>query len=211
MNEMTEEKKYRKSTLTRSRILASALELMKTEGYQGTTIRAICKKAGVSPAAFYCYFTSKSDLLEDIYQDSDDYFGRELPLILVQENFLDQVVIYVKAYAQLNLETGLDMMRVLFNPENIWFSRNRPMQKTLFGILKVGKGKGFFAPETDCQELVGEVFLILRGVCYDWCIHDGDYDIEARMLRMTGYYLLGICMLPEEMGHIRERFFQPES
>ena len=200
-------KKYAKSTLTRSRILNAALDMMKTEGYQGTTIRGICQRAGVSPAAFYCYFNSKSDLLEDVYQDSDGYFGRELPLILVQKDFLGQLEIYVKAYAQLNIATGLDLMRVLFNPENVWFSKDRPMQKTLLGIMKTGRREGFFDPKTDCSRLVKDLFVILRGVCYDWCIREASYELEEEMLHMTGYFLNGICICPEKKREISELFF----
>lgn len=59
---------------TRQRIFDSALTLMKAKGYQGATIRDICQKAGVAPSSFYSHFSSKSDLLQDIYARSDGYF-----------------------------------------------------------------------------------------------------------------------------------------
>lgn len=183
---------YPKSQKTRQRILTSALTLMKNQGYQGATIRGICKKAGVSPASFYSYFKSKSDLLQDIYAESDRFFSTELVSLIENRPFLDQLRSYVQAYADLNLQTGIDMMRVLYNPENVWFSRERPMQKTLAAIVKNGQKEGVLPQTLSAQELVRNIFVILRGVCYDWCVYDGDYDLPEAMLRHVGYFLWGV-------------------
>lgn len=64
---------------TRQRILSAALIIMKTKGYQGTTIRDICQKVGIAPSSFYSHFHSKSDLLRDIYAESDRYFPQNCP------------------------------------------------------------------------------------------------------------------------------------
>ena len=54
---------------TRQKILTAALFIMKTKGYQGTTIRDICQKVGIAPSSFYSYFHSKSDLLRDFLRN----------------------------------------------------------------------------------------------------------------------------------------------
>ena len=176
---------------TRQRIFDSALTLMKAKGYQGTTIRDICQKAGVAPSSFYSHFSSKSDLLQDIYARSDGYFSSELLLLLEGNPFFQQLEIYVRAYAQLNIDTGLEMMRVLFNPENEWFSRERPMQKTLLKVIHMGIESGDLSQDTDPEQLVRDLFIVLRGTCYDWCVREGSYDLEKTMLKQVHYFLWG--------------------
>ena len=177
---------------TRQRILSAALIIMKTKGYQGTTIRDICQKVGIAPSSFYSHFHSKSDLLRDIYAESDRYFSTELPSLLEGRSFKEQLEIFVKAYARLNIETGLDTMKVLFNPENVWFSKNRPMQKTLLKIFLSAMDQGQLPKGTDPLSLVKDLFIVLRGTCYDWCIYNGNYDLEEAMLKQMRCFFWGV-------------------
>lgn len=183
---------------TRQKILKSALMIMKSKGYQGTTIRDICQKVGIAPATFYSHFHSKSDLLRDIYAKPDRYFSSELPGLLEGRSFREQLEIFVKAYARLNIETGLETMRVLFNPENIWFSKDRPMQKTLLKILLGAMDQEQFPKGIDPLSLVKGLFIVLRGTCYDWCICNGKYDLEDAMLRQMRWFFWGVLGSKEE-------------
>ena len=66
------------------------------------------------------------------------------------------------------------------------------MQKTLAAIVKNGQKEGVLPQTLSAQELVRNIFVILRGVCYDWCVYDGDYDLPEAMLRHVGYFLWGV-------------------
>ena len=183
---------YKKSALTRERIFESALALMKEVGYQGATIRGICFRAHVSPATFYLYYESKSDLLQHFFHNSDRYFGNDLYKRIQGLSFAEQFREYVLAYAQLNLDTGLDSMRVLYNPENVWFADYRPMQATLELILEGGKRSGVVPAALQTEDCVKSVFIVLRGVCFDWCIYNGSYDLAAVMVREAERLLRGM-------------------
>lgn len=54
---------------TRGRIVTSARELMLERGYEGTTMRAIASRAGVSLGNAYYYFAGKEDLVQGFYLD----------------------------------------------------------------------------------------------------------------------------------------------
>lgn len=176
---------------TRQKIISAALMIMKTKGYQGTTIRDICQKVGIAPSSFYSHFHSKSDLLRDIYAKPDRYFSTELPALLEGRSFREQMELFVKAYARLNTETGLDTMKVLFNPENVWFSQNRPMQDTLLKIFLSAMDRGELPKDADPNPFVKGLFIVLRGVCYDWCVHNGTYDLEEAMLGQMHCFFWG--------------------
>jgi len=59
--------KIRKSS--KNKILAVALELFAQNGYQGTSIAQIAKKAKISKGLMYNYFKNKEKLLEEIVLD----------------------------------------------------------------------------------------------------------------------------------------------
>jgi TetR/AcrR family fatty acid metabolism transcriptional regulator len=187
-----EKTKYKKSALTKQRIFDAAMEIMMDVGYQGATIRAICARAHVSPAAFYLYYESKSDLLKFFFNNSDQYFGHDLYKKLENLNFYEQYRAYVQAYAQLNIDTGLRAMRVLYNPENAWFAEYRPMQAALELILANGKHGGILPKALDTDACVNSIFIVLRGVCFDWCIYNGEYDLAKVMVREAERYLAGL-------------------
>jgi TetR/AcrR family fatty acid metabolism transcriptional regulator len=183
---------YKKSALTKERIFQSALSIMKEVGYQGATIRGICAKAHVSPATFYLYYESKSDLLQHFFHNSDHYFGNDLYKRIQGLDFRMQYREYVLAYAQLNIDTGLESMRVLYNPENAWFSDYRPMQATLELILENGRRSGVLPSSLAIEDCVRTIFITLRGVCFDWCIYDGSYDLADVMVRQGELLLEGL-------------------
>ena len=56
-----------KSEHTRALILETALELFLEHGYDGTTMRAIAQRAGVSVGNAYYYFASKEHLVQGFY------------------------------------------------------------------------------------------------------------------------------------------------
>jgi len=185
-------KKYKKSALTRDRIYKASMTLMYENGFQGTTIRAICERAGVSVGTFYNYFRSKGDILHDIYYEADELFRVNVANQLDGKSCDEQLYIFAARYAKLNQDTGLDVMRVLFNPENTWFSIRRPMQEVLYHIIEGGQKAGTITDETSAGDLVDYIFGMLRGVCYSWCVANGDFDLEERMLAMLKLFLVGI-------------------
>ncbi len=47
---------------SRTRLLAGALKLIRTKGYDATSVDELCKEAGVTKGAFFHHFESKEDL-----------------------------------------------------------------------------------------------------------------------------------------------------
>lgn len=60
---------------TRDLILDAARDVFVASGYEGTSIREVARRAGISHGTIYLHFRDKDDLL---YQVSEDEFGRVL-------------------------------------------------------------------------------------------------------------------------------------
>jgi len=61
-----------RAAASRSRIVAAALELFSTRGYEGTSIRDIASAVGMTTASLYYHFSSKDDLFVIVHGLSID-------------------------------------------------------------------------------------------------------------------------------------------
>ncbi len=181
---MNEPSKTSKSARTREKLLKTSLDLMEQKGYQNTTVRDICSKANLSIGTFYSYFPSKSDLFFDIYKKADDYFSDYVSVQISGDNVSEKIVDFFRYYAELNINTGIELLKILFNPENSWFTQERPMQLVLASLIEEGISSGELKCPAGAKYLEDMLFILARGCCYNWCILDGEYDLTAEL---TGY------------------------
>ena len=183
---------YKKSELTKELVYKAALELMEEKGYRGATIRDICKRASVSVGTFYSYFGAKSDVIREIYLSGDNFFLETVAPQLEGKSCLEQLRLFVRGYAHVNLDTGLDIVKVLFNADNEWFRQTRPMQSVLDGIIRRGQSSGALRADWEPVRIMDYFFDLLRGICYNWCVYDGGFDLEARMLGSLDFIINGL-------------------
>jgi AcrR family transcriptional regulator len=67
---------------TRGRVLAAAKELFDNQGYEGTTIREIARRAGVSVGSVFTTFDSKGEILSQVMQDRLDGLYAEFDRVM---------------------------------------------------------------------------------------------------------------------------------
>lgn len=67
---------YKKAVI--KKIVDTALEIFNTKGYQALTMDEIAKKLGVSKGALYSYFTSKDEILKEIYKNGRQILQKTL-------------------------------------------------------------------------------------------------------------------------------------
>jgi len=182
MTKQTNTKRQEQARETKNRIYASAIELMELEGFDNITIADISEKAGVSVGAFYHYFSSKNDILAEIFHRADEYFSTRVVNSLSQESIPKQIVEYFDHYAKFNLMSGVETTQQLFNPKIKFFIKEgRPMIEILHDLILKGQKKNEIRGDIVAEELVSYLFVMARGVVFEWSLYDGDYDLEAMM------------------------------
>ena len=62
---------------TKYKILQAAARLFSIRGYDGVSTREIAKAVGINSASIYYYFTSKEDILKDLYK----YYSDQLQIV----------------------------------------------------------------------------------------------------------------------------------
>ena len=172
---------YRKTSETQKIIFDKAMAIMSEKGFQGTTVREICAEANIPIGTFYNCYKSKVDILRLIYDEGDHFMQQALETQIEGASSLERLQQFVHTYAKLNENTGIDVMRVLFYPSNEWFSHERPMQRMVADIVRDGQRDGEIRTDMTVDGIVDFVFDIVRGICYNWCVCCGSFDLTERM------------------------------
>jgi AcrR family transcriptional regulator len=175
-------KRQEQALETKERIYSAAIDLMDRDGFENITIADISKKAGVSVGAFYHYFTSKNDILAEIFHKADEYFSTQVITGLEKESIPEKIVEYFDHYAKFNLSSGVEMTQQLFNPKIKFFiKKDRPMLIFLEDLIQEGQERKEIRADEDPEELSRFLFVMARGIVFEWSLYDGSYDLEATM------------------------------
>jgi len=182
MNEQKLTSRQIQAKATKNKIYQVSIELLKKKGYEDLKVEDICKNAGVSVGSFYNYFKSKNDILMEIFKIADDYFENEVENQLNSTNSLNQIVEFFDYYANYNVLIGIDTMKQLYTFNNKMFvQKGRFMQTLLQEIISKGQNKNQISSIMTVEEIGNYLFIAARGIAYDWCIHDGNYDLKEFM------------------------------
>ena len=175
-------KRQEQALETKDRIYSAAIELMDRDGFENITIADISKMAGVSVGAFYHYFTSKNDILAEIFRKADEYFSTQVIAGLKSGSIPERIIEYFDHYAKFNVRSGMELTQQLFNPKIKFFiKKDRPMLTILDDLIQEGQQKREIRADDDPEELSRFLFVMARGIVFEWSVYDGSYDLEAQM------------------------------
>ncbi len=87
--------RYRSGLETQNRILTATRTLIADSGLEGTTIKAICERAGVLPGSFYNLFDSKEQAILSVVREAIDAVDPD-PDHLGNDTLSDLVDAYVR-------------------------------------------------------------------------------------------------------------------
>ena len=175
-------KRQEQALETKDRIYSAAIELMDRDGFENITIADISKMAGVSVGAFYHYFTSKNDILAEIFRKADEYFSTQVIAGLKSGSVPERIIEYFDHYAKFNVRSGMELTQQLFNPKIKFFiKKDRPMLTILDDLIQEGQQKREIRADEDPEELSRFLFVMARGIVFEWSVYDGSYDLEAQM------------------------------
>jgi AcrR family transcriptional regulator len=171
---------------TKRRIFRSALSLIDHHGYNNVTIESISAKAGVSVGAFYHYYSSKSDILIELYAQIDRYYVETVTPHLSRSNTFDDIRIFFEYYSGYQITRGLDHVRHLISVQpTLFIDESRYMYSLFMEIIEQGRRDGVITKDCPPERIRDCYFVLARGVLLDWCLHEASYDIKEKMLEYT--------------------------
>ena len=168
-------------------ITAAAVELISRGGIQSLTIRALAERIGVSEAAIYRHFGSKSEILSAILDSFDKVASDVLDVALVSEGMaLDGIgAFFVDRCARLSKEP--DLARVMFAEENFQDDPKlaervlrimHSHREAVAGLIARGVASGDIRGDVDSKSLFRIIFGPLRLLIKQWCLSGSAFDLE---------------------------------
>ncbi|MBS4024682.1 MAG: TetR/AcrR family transcriptional regulator [Clostridia bacterium] len=182
MNKLTS--RQLKALETKKAIFESAITLFKEQGFDNVSIDDVAQRAGTSKGSFYTHFKSKSQIIIEQFQKMDDHY-LDIASHLWQYNsatekllaFAKEQLIFIKE------KVGLDVLNIVYitqltdSSEKIVVDENRPLYRIIQQIITEGQNSGEFRDDLSSIELTRFVARCMRASFFDWCVHNGSYDI----------------------------------
>lgn len=162
--------------LTKKKIFDTTVFLIKKKGYSKITIREICQNAQISIGTFYLYFSSKDEILLEIYNKIDQKI--ELPPVHGTEGALSCIVqdftIYLKCMVKMfHKELLREIYRIsLSSGENHFLSPHRPLFRAVLDLLEALHLSNSLTSGISAQEVCQKLHIFVQSYIFQWLIDD---------------------------------------
>lgn len=189
---------------TRNRIFETAKQLFLENGFENVSVDSIVDAAGVSKGSFYVHFESK-DMLPSIFindyinnvdldykiylEDKDNKAPTSEILILVTEKIAEHMAGKI----------GCDIMKTLYKSHisksidtNYSMIYSRELYKVYADILERGLHLGDVRSDIPVDTLAKHMILALRGITFEWCVQDSDFNLKEQYIKHIELLMNGI-------------------
>lgn len=179
------ERRRQQGQQTEKLILASAIELMKEQGFDQVSVRDICAHAGITTGAFYHHFRSKDELLERGFAPLDQYMEQQLSCH--EDDTPSQRMDHIlETYVTFMSSIGPTLIARYYQQRltKPTFRSMDPTRFTLRAILNCfqeAKRRGELAMECAPEWAAQFCFSHFRGTLIDWVLSGHQEPLADRM------------------------------
>jgi AcrR family transcriptional regulator len=190
----------RSGVKTKEKVLNAAVKVFSAHGYQGASIRAIAKTAGISIGGVYLYFRNKEELYLNLIKDR---VGEQVLLTKEKVALAGSPEDGLRAFLSLHLEYGIKNKElILINIREHGFAFGKEIKRKflrsqielLTKVLKNGITEGVFRA-CNTEEAARIIMSTLRGVVLSMAL-DGESAITEKGL--GDLIILGLSRVDKE-------------
>ncbi len=180
--------RYQAGIRTEERILEATRELLGEVGLEGTTLKAICDRAGVRAGSFYNLFGSKDDAVMQVVKDAiravDPHPDKDVPDSL--RELVEAFILFI---------TGQPDVARVYLKIAISGATNGSLGDQIIGhhqrrVARFAAAIGREHPEMNEEATVARAEIILAalsGLAFMWMVQPGfDYAGRARLVAKGG-------------------------
>lgn len=172
---------------TKKRIYESAMELFSDpkRSFDDITIDEITSLANVSKGSFYTYYESKEMVLVEHFEQIDEYYKfvlGKLPENASASQGILTMIYGMTEYCQ-NI-SGIQIIKIVYSSQisgsksvRILNNRDRALYKHMDELISKGLESKEFTTLLDKNCIVEYLTRSARGLIYDWCLYDGDFNL----------------------------------
>ena len=168
---------------TKRKLIAAALELIKSNGFNAINVEDITREAGVAKGTFYTYFKRKEDIVLEISRAPFAEIADELEAMRALP-LIDKLLHYVRRFMQCVQFCGIHICRQwtrdVLDPNEV--PENKDAQKwqydvdMLQNILKNAVQNGELKKNTPIDLFTHILICQMYGMMTCWCMSDGKFD-----------------------------------
>lgn len=177
--------RQKQAIATKLRITQVATELFKLHGFDSVKIQDICQAAEISIGAFYHHFKSKTEIINTAYEQVDILVLDRLETKDLDSN-LDKLLFLLGEGAIVMEELGWvfvsEIYKNLLSIESKYSTKpDRYIALEVRSIIEDSLKSGELNSSISSFDLTMIIMRISRGTIFDWCLHEGSYDLKSRM------------------------------
>ncbi len=192
-------RQLKKERTTRA-IMDTALELIRKQGYEQTTVEEIVRRVEVSQPTFYNYFSSLDDVLRRLAGEILEKWAREgegegdIPRLASTRDVLRAVAREMadEISGERNLWKAI-FLADAFNPARAPEQSESRERASVFQqrVLKRGRERGDIGKKFPLEFLGNMLDNIQFGICADWCLSDAEDSLRKRLDKGLDFFLKG--------------------
>lgn len=181
---------------SKEKIIDTTVSIIKKKGAVAVTVRDVCKEAGLSIGTFYHYFRDKDDLMMYFLRETSfDSFKLKTPISDITGRVSELYMHLIHKY----MDLGLDFMKSFYSTDNHSLSAYMGEVDGAFAPgtvmarceaeMNTASSDGYLKAGADIHLICTDICTIVKGCVFEWCLSDGDMDIESTLHRILDLYL----------------------
>jgi AcrR family transcriptional regulator len=189
---------------TKRKLYRCAAKLFQRHHYDDVSVEKIAKAAGITKATFYSHFKSKDELylsllaeytsrVDEEYQAFLDTLPTDMPaadMLLALAGKIADILVYKVGYDTMKIVYRIELSRN-FNTEAVK-GYDRKLYHIMKDVLNRGFQRGEFKISLTLEELARQFVMAIRGVSFEWCIRDSNFDLKGQLVTHLKLLLDGI-------------------
>lgn len=191
-------KRHQKALQTKESILNAAIVLMEKKGFEELTVKNICEEAKVSNGTFFYHFKTKEALMDYYLTEKFAEYRKENQSFLKTHDFIQNIINLYIVYGKYCASTGLSFVSNYYTPKNIALDTREYIacdvnEDSIIGDVYMELNKaleeGYLKDNTDTKTLAGYICTINKGIMFQWCLVQGDMNMEATYEEIFRHFL----------------------
>ena len=171
---------------TKNRLVQAALKLFTRYGFDKVTVEDITNHAGVSKGTFYNHFSTKEQVLVEQFDGIDAYYEKTLAGVDPDASAAERMFLLVDAMCRFCGEVwGLSFLKIVYMNQigigerpSMLIKKDRLFYAIIERIVAQGRDSGEFRTDVPSDEQVYLIASTARSLLYEWCLHDGGFDLR---------------------------------